>query len=193
MATSSPPFSLFFNNMVALTFSMIQWFNHIIIKVCITGLGIPEENLERFDITADQYRNLVCDANEDGGGKFWSFSVGWRLTWWCFLQRKGSERLDINAGILFVIPMKMVIKMTMSTGGYCVNEMVKEGKLLRTSLGFVFWVYLEFYSVTFGVLCQSVEGWHDDVLCKGTVRLGGILKTSLLKKSTTSSPTLGLI
>ena len=57
-----------------------------------------------------------------------------------------------------MIPMKMVIKMTMSTGGYCVNEMVKEGKLLRTSLGFVFWVYLEFYSVTFGVLCQSVEG-----------------------------------
>ena len=29
---------------------------------------MPEENLERLDITADQYRNLVYDANEHGGG-----------------------------------------------------------------------------------------------------------------------------
>ena len=28
------------------------------------GLGIPEENLERLDITADQYRNVIVDAND---------------------------------------------------------------------------------------------------------------------------------
>ena len=72
---------------------------------------------EMFGEIGHEYRNLVCDANEDG------------------------DKDDHEYG-----------------GGYCVNEMVKEGKLLRTSLGFVFWVYLEFYSVTFGVLCQSVEG-----------------------------------
>ena len=28
------------------------------------GLGIPEENLERLDINADQYRNVDVDAND---------------------------------------------------------------------------------------------------------------------------------
>ena len=34
------------------------------------GLGIPEENLERLNITADQYRNLIVDAT-DGDGDYY--------------------------------------------------------------------------------------------------------------------------
>ena len=31
------------------------------------GLGIPEENLERLDITADQYRNVIVNVNDGDG------------------------------------------------------------------------------------------------------------------------------